>query len=80
MTNEDFQRRKNFLFIQQAQSEARLRRLKEIVTRFEEGSQRQDTIFKEKMIALRKAQARTTQQIKLLTRNTSEDDKGNSQQ
>ncbi len=80
MTNEDFQRRKTLLHIRQAQSEARLRKLEGTLTRFEEESRRRGTIFEEKMTELRKAQARTDRQMKLLNKNIGKDDKGKSQQ
>ncbi len=80
MMNEDFHRRKLFFLTRQAQSEARLKRLEETLTRFEETSSQQDKIFEEKMTELRKAQARTDQQIKLLTKTISRMNKGKSQQ
>jgi hypothetical protein len=80
MTNEDFQRRKIISLIHKVQSEARLRKLEEIVFRFEETSSRQKTIFKENFIELRRAQARPDRIMKSLKNNTGKGNKGDFRQ
>ena len=66
MTDDDFQRKAEFLLNQQAQSEARLGRLEDIVTRLADPSPPQVKKFEEKMTRLAQAEAHTAQKLSAL--------------
>jgi phage shock protein A len=71
MTDDDFQRKADFLLNQQAQSDARLGRLEDIVTRLADASLRRITNFEEKMTALVDAQIRAEDNVSALAGNVS---------
>ena len=67
MTDDDFQRKAEFLLNQQAQSEARLGRLEDIVTRLADASLRRITRLEDSMTALVDAQVRNEDKVSALT-------------
>jgi phage shock protein A len=71
MTDDDFQRKAEFLLSQQAQSEARLGRLEDIVTRLADASLRRITNLEEKMTTLVDAQIRAEDNVSALAGNVS---------
>jgi len=67
MTDDDFQRKAEFLLNQQAQSEARLGRLEDIVTRLADASLRRITRLEDGMTALVDAQVKNEDKVSALT-------------
>jgi phage shock protein A len=71
MTDDDFQRKADFLLNQQAQTEARLGRLEDIVTRLADASLRRITRLEDSMTALLDAQIRAEDNVSALAGNVS---------